>query len=317
MSTLHISQHHASRLVGVATAAVGVLSGVAWTMPTLDAGVSAELWRCFHLLLLFACVSGLQNVRHLLIAARNVAAAFDVRPLRVIGLVWLLACAGINPVFAADAVCPTAPSGGGKYYKPWIFLTDFKENTTFGENAQLEAMFDIPSLGGTDVTGQTVCFYRDNAFMGTAQVVHESGLFIADYTASTLPVGTYKLQACYPGNGADLTVSCAETTFNHVTSKATPNVLLDVEPEDGSKVGETVTLTVTFDQNSLHGQNVNGDTVDFYDGGARLNGVQITDGKAVYPTNSLTVGKHQLKAHYNGDANLNGVDSNTVTYPVN
>ncbi len=186
--------------------------------------------------------------------------------------------------------------------------------STFGQTVTLTATFDQDSLHGQKVDGDTVDFYDGQTKLNTDPVKINGGQ--AQYPTSTLAAGSHSLKAHYNG-GANLNAADS-SPVSYTVNKATPTVKLNAQPPSPGKYGQTVTLTATFDQDSLHGQKVDGDTVDFYDGQTKLNPkpVTISGGQAQYPASGLAAGSHTFKAHYNGDANLNGNDSNTVPYMV-
>jgi ethanolamine utilization microcompartment shell protein EutS len=80
-----------------------------------------------------------------------------------------------------------------------------------------------------------------------------------------------------------------------------------------SLLGESVTLTATATSPTTTPTG----SVTFMDGTNALGIVTLSGGKASYSTSTLTTGSHNVKAVYNGTANIVGSTSSALVQTVN
>jgi subtilisin family serine protease len=172
-------------------------------------------------------------------------------------------------------------------------------NSTFGQLVTFTATVLPASATGT------VTFSDSNVAFGTANLAGGS----ASLSSSTLAVGTHTITATYNGNsnyltstsspGLPLTVSQASST-TALTSSVNP-----------STVGQLVTFTATVSPASATG------TVTFSDSNVAFGTANLAGGSASLSSSTLAVGAHSITATYNGDSNVAGSASSSITQTVN
>jgi hypothetical protein len=170
--------------------------------------------------------------------------------------------------------------------------------STFGQAVTLTATL-VPS----SATG-TVQFLLGNTVIGTGTV--NGGQ--AQFTTTTLPVGTNSLAAIYSGDAND-----AATTANpiqQIVNKAVATVTIAANPST-SISGQTVTLTTTVTPSTATG------TIQFLNGSTVLGTATVSGGQAQLTTTALPVGANSLTASYSGDANYSSATSAAIQQTVN
>ena len=154
----------------------------------------------------------------------------------------------------------------------------------------------------------TVTFFADGTAINTPAPVTISGtISSAITTISTLSVGTHSITATYSGD-SNFT-SATSTAISQVVGKGASGLTLASAPNP-SNFGSNVTFTATLASTATG-------NVTFFDGGTSLGVVVATSGTASFSTTALTAGQHSITAVYAGDANFNGLTSNTVLQQVN
>ena len=168
----------------------------------------------------------------------------------------------------------------------------------YGQSVTLTA-----SVTGASPTG-TVQFSEFGENIGSPVTLTNG---TATYTTSALPTGSYFIGASYSGdanNGASS--STVAQTVNHASS--TTAVTSSPNP---STYGQTVTITAT-----VTGQSPTG-SVEFTIDGTNAGLGSVSNGTATFTTSTLSVGKHTIKATYNGDENnTSSTTSTSVTQTV-
>jgi len=178
---------------------------------------------------------------------------------------------------------------------PTVGLTATPNPSIFGNNVTFSATVTSPL--GTP-TG-FVTFFDGATLIGTAEL-NASGNAV--FSTSALLAGSHLITAVYSG----------DTNFAGATSPIVTQVVNKVPAS-----GTTTTIVSSIPNPSIAGQTVNffanvvspngnpTGTVTFFDGATPLAPpVQLFDGFAVYPTNALVSGSHNITAVYNGDANF-------------
>jgi hypothetical protein len=138
----------------------------------------------------------------------------------------------------------------------------------------------------------------------------------AQYTTAALGVGTHHITAVYSG----------DPHFAVSTSAEVPELIDRVPTNTGlqtsgspSTDGQTVVLTATLGWNAAQANNLPGPTgvVYFYDGSTLLGAGILSGTQAVFNISNLSVGSHDLTAHYAGDANYDVSISGDLPQQVN
>jgi autotransporter-associated beta strand protein len=128
----------------------------------------------------------------------------------------------------------------------------------------------------------------------------------AQFTTSTLAVGTHVITAAFTGSAPNYASSSASVTqtvdradsITTVTASANPTVV------GGAAITVTATITPTGS-----GTGVPSGTVDFVDattGAVLASGVIVVNGVATTQVAGLSFGTHDLRATYSGNGNFNG-----------
>ncbi|WP_011175488.1 Ig-like domain repeat protein [Candidatus Protochlamydia amoebophila] len=129
------------------------------------------------------------------------------------------------------------------------------------------------------------------------------------FLTTTLPAGTLPIVIKYAGdsNHAQSSMTLSQTVLQASTVTSLTSSL------NSSHVGETITLTATL--TSPFGTPTG--NVAFFDGSSLI-GVQALNGAgvAIFSTSSLTLGTHQIKALYQGDANFTASTSPVLSQNI-
>ena len=162
----------------------------------------------------------------------------------------------------------------------------------------------LSSSAGTP-TG-TVYFLDGTNTLGSA--VLSSG--VANYSATSLAVGTHSITARYGGDSNFITFTSSAQTVT--INSLTPTVVLTANPSTAT-VGTAIALgaTVTGTGAAPSG------TVAFLDGTTTLATVNVASGAANYSATALGVGAHSITAKYSGDTNYAGMTTAPQTVTIN
>ena len=161
------------------------------------------------------------------------------------------------------------------------------------------------TLGSATPTG-TVDFLDNGNLLGTANVVGAQAMLVY----SNLGPGVHPITAVYSGD-ANYGPS-PSNTVNQSVGPTTTSLQSDRNP---SNVNDPVTFTATVTPVVSGGQ-VPGGTVTFFADGSLLATVNMVGNTASYQTSALGPGSHQVTAHYDGDPNYAGSNSNVLTQLV-
>jgi hypothetical protein len=132
----------------------------------------------------------------------------------------------------------------------------------------------------------------------------------ATFTTSTLTQGPHKITAAYSGDGI-YSASTSAVLNETVGSLATTATL--TSSANPAQAGASVTFTATVKS----GSETPTGGVTFQDGSSTLGSSTLTNGVAVFSTNSLAAGTHDITAVYNGDSSYAGTTSNVIQQHVN
>jgi large repetitive protein len=176
-------------------------------------------------------------------------------------------------------------------------LSSSPNPSTFGSPVTLTATVTPASATGS------VQFFNGSALLGTANVTGGK----AQLTFANLPAGTDSLIANYGGDAGNAPSSGASV---ETVNKANSTTKLSASPPSQSASGQTVTFTATVAPLAATG------VVQFLDGSTPIGNATLSNGAAVFATNSLAVGNHSIKASYGGDGNVNGSQSGALSYRV-
>ena len=197
-------------------------------------------------------------------------------------------------------------SGTGAQGTPTLTWNPATTSIAYGTGLSAGVLDATATANGNPVAGNYA--YSATASGGSPQSVT---------VGTILPVGAYTLSVLFtPTDTTDYTTAAASVPFTvspaslavQLTSSATSII-----------VGQTVTFTAVL-SGMAGGVGPTG-SVAFYDGTTQIGTGPVTlisgQYQAVYSTNSLAVGQHNITAQYLGDANYNAAASNTVIVTVN
>jgi hypothetical protein len=154
-----------------------------------------------------------------------------------------------------------------------------------------------PTRGSGTPTGP-VTFLSDGVAFGTTTLVNGT----ATITSSALSAGSHVITATYGGDGA-FGASAAMPQIQVVHPGSIEMTLTSsLSPV---RAGQTVTFTATVTTQATGNSFTPGGTVTFFDGTTQLGQpVNLTNGRAVFSTASLSIGVHWINARYSGDSNF-------------
>jgi outer membrane protein assembly factor BamB len=227
---------------------------------------------------------------------------------------------GIDAVYSGDSSNPASTSNNVvQAVNPAITSTALKSSlnpATYGQSVTLTGTVTVKN-GGFTPTG-VVNFYNGTSFIGYANLKNGTGTF----TTTTLPAGTDKLTAIYPGGGnaAGSPAGALQghpSTSNTVTetihpAATTTSLSSSLNP---STEGQSVTFTATVSNGS---KNIPTGTVTFSNGTTTLGtGMLNSSGTATFTTSALPAGTDEITASYGGDANNKTSVSSALAQVVN
>jgi len=228
--------------------------------------------------------------------------------------------ATIDAVYSGDSSNPTSTSNDiTQAVDPALTSTALSTSVnpaTYGQSVTFTATVTVRN-GGFTPTG-VVNFYNGTTFLADASLTNGTGKF----TTSTLPVGTDKLTAIYPGGG-NAGGSPAGALQGHPSTSNTVNEVINpaatttslASSANPSTVGESVTFTATVADGS---KNVPTGTVTFKNGTTTLGtGTLNSSGVATFTTSALPAGTDEITASYGGDANNQASVSSALAQVVN
>jgi len=202
-----------------------------------------------------------------------------------------------------------------------LVLTSKPNPSTYGQGVTFTATVTSGTTAGTPAG--TVTFLDGTATLAADVPMNANGVAIYTTTATNpLTVGVHTITASYtaakstnflPSKGT-LTQEVDEVTATNLTSSASTSQL----NQPTSQLNQLVTFTATVTTPNGGGVTPDG-TVTFYDGVNVLGTVALgPTGLATYPTTSLPIGVHPIKAVYSGDAAnyVLGNTSNVVNQDV-
>jgi hypothetical protein len=206
-----------------------------------------------------------------------------------------------NPNYAGSTSAPVTET-----VNPSVTTTTVSPNinpSNLGQSIVITAVV-VPSAGGT--TTGTVTFLDGTTSLGTATV---SGN-IAQFSLSSLSVGSHSITAKYSGDGnfTASTSTVVTETVNQATTTTT--VASNLNP---AAFGQAVVFTATVQPNA--GGTATG-TVTFLDGTTSLGTASVSSNAAQLSLSSLSVGSHFITAKYNGDNNFSLSTSVPLTQTV-
>jgi hypothetical protein len=165
----------------------------------------------------------------------------------------------------------------------------------YGQAVTLKATLTAMSPGSGKPTG-SVSFYDGTTFLGTAPL--SSG--VASLKTTALAVGGNSITVVYGGDGNFLGTTSAALSLT-VRQDRTATML--TSSSASAQHGTAVTLTATV-LAGVPGSGTPTGTVSFFDGSTLLNTVNLSGGVAQLSFSSTVLGKHKIKAVYNGDADF-------------
>ena len=143
--------------------------------------------------------------------------------------------------------------------------------------------------------------------MGSVTITnHQASLRHPAYTS----LGRHVITASYSGDDNNLASASAQLIQN-VKYPTSTSVVTSGSP---SRLGELVTFTATV--TSAFGTIANGGLVSFFNNGALMGTSTITNSVATFPTSTLRLNTHNIKATYGGSAEF-APSSGNVTQVVN
>ncbi len=184
-------------------------------------------------------------------------------------------------------------------------LTSTPNPSTFGRPVTFAAI--VKGNGGTP-TG-TVAFTDGATALGMASL-DNSGK--AAFATSALGAGSHAIAATY---GGDPNFSGSRAILTQTVDAKLGTATVLKSSKNPNKPGESVTFIATVTPNVVSGLPTG--TVTFVDQGTALGSEPLNrSGRAMLATSKLAPGRHVIVAHYNGDADFAGGQSNALTQTV-
>jgi hypothetical protein len=145
---------------------------------------------------------------------------------------------------------------------------------------------------GVTVSG-TVTFTDGLITLGTVPMQSNQASFSQVYNY----IGQHTITATYSGD-----LHLAAGSISNSITEAVRGISKTALTTTGSPslVRQPVTFTVRVE--SLYGKIPDGEPITFYDDGKAMGTVDLISGQAALTTSSLTVGTHEIKGNYGGDA---------------
>jgi hypothetical protein len=168
--------------------------------------------------------------------------------------------------------------------------------SVFQQNVTFTAHVD----NGTHTPTGSVTFYDGITSLGTFSLVGDS----AQFSSANLTAGSHTIKVVYSG---DSNFKSDSTSITQTVNQSSPVVTLK------SSLNPSV-----FEQNVIFTAHVDNGThtptgsVTFYDGITSLGTFSLVGDSAVLATSALTVGVHQIKIVFSGDANFKSDSSSLV-----
>jgi parallel beta-helix repeat protein len=195
-------------------------------------------------------------------------------------------------------------------------LSSSSDPSIVGQNVTFTAI--VTPMSGTLAATGTVDFFEVGP--GGVQTLLGSGTLssgVATFSISTLAVGDNEIVASY--EGAQGFNASQSAQLDQVVSQDVTTTLLS-SSTTVSNPGQAVSFTAVISPAHSFSGVVSG-TVDFFDvspSGVRtlLGEVTVSGNQAVLTTTTLSVGTHNVVAVYNGNSDLQGSTSNTVSETV-
>jgi len=175
-------------------------------------------------------------------------------------------------------------------------LTSTPNPSVYGTNVVFTAT--IKSSGTFAPTG-VVLFLDGGKVFATASPAGATG--VAQFTTSTLSVGTHDITAKYEGSAED--GASTSNTVMQVVSQAATDTTVVASPNPGI-AGQPVALRATV--KLTQGTGVLTGTVTFTDGGVTVGTAPVAGGGRAEITRTFTAGNHIIVATYSGDTNNGG-----------
>ncbi|HMC72352.1 MAG TPA: Ig-like domain-containing protein, partial [Mycobacteriales bacterium] len=203
-------------------------------------------------------------------------------------------------VTARDGAGNVGPAAAFSITPPITTVSSSAGTTTYGSPVTFTAT--VTSQDGGTPTG-TVVFKDGGSPFGSGTL---DGNGNAQFTTSTLPVGSHSITAAYQGDATF--PPSASSAITETVNKADSSTALSTAPNP-SGYGTVVSLTATVTGAAAPPTG----TVTFTDGSSVIGSAALNgSGQAQMQTSSLTIGKHTLGAAYAGDGNYNPSSGTTI-----
>lgn len=194
-------------------------------------------------------------------------------------------------------------------------LASSQSSSTFGQAVTFTATVTASEPPPGSYTGNVT--FKDGSTTLSTVAVTTSGT--AQFTTSSLAVGSHPISAVFTPTDTNFTGSASNTVTQTVAPSGTQTTLVLSSSQNPSTYGNSITFTATI-SNLAKGAKPGG-TVKFYDGGTSgtLLGTASMQPKGTANLSDLvlSVGSHPITAVYSGDTVFAGSTSNTVTLVVN
>lgn len=179
-----------------------------------------------------------------------------------------------------------------------VTLSTDANPAVFGHPA-LHAAVSV-NVGTPDVplTG-TVTFFSDGMPIGSG-LLDQNG--IATLSAVTLPVGLHSITAVYSGDADEYQTSSSPGTLSLRVTPSTPAVTITAP--SSAAVGASGNIMVAVQQTDAPGVMPDGQVTLNVDGAPLASATLNASGDAIFSTQTIPAGAHQLSAAYAGDTNF-------------
>jgi hypothetical protein len=174
-------------------------------------------------------------------------------------------------------------------------LTSNLNPSLFGQTVMFTAAVTAP-LSSAIPTG-TVTLQEGAMVLGSTTL---STAGVANFSLSTLTVGSHNLSAYYGGSPNDNTST--SSVVAQVVAPAVTSVSLSISPNPAN-VGQSVTFSATV-SSSIAGLATPGGTVTFADQYGSLGTIALAGGQATLTTSTLAAGTHAVSASFTNGGNF-------------
>jgi hypothetical protein len=176
-------------------------------------------------------------------------------------------------------------------------------SAVFGQAVTFTAIVSAQAAGSPSPTG-SVSFLDGSTVLGGATLNGGE----AQFTTTSLGLGSHSIQAVFGANGVD---KGSQSAAADLSVRPDGSAIVVTPSADPSPPGRPVTLTAVV-SSAAPGGGIPTGTVTYYNGKKALGTVTLNGGVATLTTKKLTLGTHAITVIYHGDSDFEGVTSGTL-----